>query len=947
MNIIKKYAILLAAILFAASGFAQSINFNEKLPLDQNFKVGKLENGLTYYIRKAENPKGKAEFFIVHNVGSLQENDDQRGLAHFLEHMAFNGTKHFPDKRLLEYFGSIGVKFGANINAYTSMERTVYNISAVPIERSVVIDSALLALHDWSHYISCEPEEIEAERGVVREEWRRGDDARTRMMKSISRMEQTGSRFAQRDVIGLPEIINTFSRQTLIDYYHKWYRPDLQAVVVVGDVDVNDIEKRIIERFSPIPSVINGAVREKYSVPNNKKPIVGYHTDPETKALSVRMTIKIPHLSTDERYSHKAQYEDLTKALFLDMFRVRAQVAAETTDSLFRALVPVYGSISYASGTFTTTALPINNKGITNALKGIFIEVERARQHGFDSEEFAPALERVKRQLDVNYNRIKKLKNSDYVSFAVDHFTREYPLLDIDANYKLSKELVEKITVEDVNNSLDRILSIENRVIIFAVPESDKEYLPTEDQVLALLDEIKGTSLDKFIPLTEKEMVMKALPASGKITKERALTSKDLNIKYEKSLDSTVEWTLENGAKVIWKEEKGKEKSVRMRAFRPGGYALPEDPLLTRIMDRYMSNYHVNGFNKNELTKWASSKGIQVKPSVSMRYNEFSGSFETKEPEEFFKLLHMYFNQVAADAKDLNNTKTQLLRNIRISQGEVNTFKDSVTKLKYDFNPLTVPFTEEFVSNITAEKLTELYYKHFGNPAGYTFVFTGPMDAIKGKPLVEKYIASLNGAKYKAPSLKYKESEFREGEVSLRYKAKDMLSTKASVSRIYSADVDYTPENGMIAKFLTYILRDRYMKSIREEKGGTYHVGVTGDLSRFPDNSVYFSVDFDTDPALVDELLEIVQLEVDQLVATGPTQKEMREIKLYLEKVYNDQIEETPWLSIISDALRQIPDIATPAKKLVDKMEAEEIHKFAKKVFTTGNRMTFVFEPVL
>jgi len=519
MNIIKRFAILLAAIIFAASGFAQNINFNEKLPLDQNFKVGKLENGLTYYIRKAENPKGKAEFFIVHNVGSLQENDDQRGLAHFLEHMAFNGTKHFPDKRLLEYFGSIGVKFGANINAYTSMERTVYNISAVPVERSVVLDSALLALHDWSHYISCEPEEIEAERGVVREVWRRGDDSRTRMMKGISRMEQTGSRFAQRDVIGLPEIINTFSRQTLIDYYHKWYRPDLQAVVVVGDIDVNDIEKRIIERFSTIPAVKNGAVREKYSVPDNKKPIVGYHTDPETKALSVRMTIKIPHLSTDELYSHKAQYDDLVKALFLDMFKIRAQVAAESSDELFRALVPVYGNISYASGTFTTTALPINNKGITNALKGIFIEVERARQHGFDPEEFAPAFERVKRQLDVNYNRIKKPKNSDYVSFAVDHFTREYPLLDIDANYKLSKELIEKITVEDVNNHLDRILSLENRVIIFAVPESDKEYLPTEDQVLALLDEIKETSLDKFIPLTEKDMVMKTTPVSGKISK--------------------------------------------------------------------------------------------------------------------------------------------------------------------------------------------------------------------------------------------------------------------------------------------------------------------------------------------------------------------------------------------------------------------------------------------
>lgn len=945
MKTIKRYLILMAATIVAATGFSQTINLNEKLPLDLNFRTGRLENGMTYYIRKAQNPKGRAEFFIVHNVGSLQENDNQRGLAHFLEHMAFNGTKHFPDKKLLEYFGSIGVKFGANINAYTSMERTVYNISAVPVDRSVVIDSALLALHDWSHYISCEPEEIEAERGVVREEWRRGDDSRTRMMKAIMRFEQSGSRFAQRDVIGLPEIINTFSRQTLIDYYHKWYRPDLQAVVVVGDIDVDDIEKRIVERFSPIPTVENGAVRETYSVPDNKKPIIGYHTDPESKALSVRMTIKIPHLSPAERYTYKAQYDELVKALFLDMFRVRAQVAAEGTDSLFRALVPVYGNISYASGTFTITALPINNKSTYNALKGIFTEVERARQHGFDTEEFVPALQRVKRQLDVNYNRIKNLKNSDYVSFAVDHFTREYPLLDIDANYKLSKELIEKISLDDVNGYLDRILNPENRVIIFSVPESVREFLPSEDQVLALLDEIRGTSIDKFVPVTDKEMVLKNLPAPGKILKERALTSKDLNIKYDKSLDSTVEWTLENGAKVIWKEEYAKDKSIRMRAFRPGGYSRPDDPAILRVMDRFLVNYQVNGFNRNELAKWSSSKGILVKPSVSYRHNEFSGSFEMKGAEDFFSLLHMYFTSVSVSESDLNNTKNQMLKTIRTDQGEVNRFRDSVSKLKNSFSPMSVQFTEEFVNSLTTEKLTDLYMKHFGSPDGYTFVFTGPLEASKGKVYIEKYLASLKGEKFKAPAPKYKEPRFREGEVSLRYKAKNMLSSKASVTRIYSGKASYTPENSLMSKFITYILRDRYMKSIREEKGGTYHVGVSGDIVRLPENSAGFTIEFDTDPALVDELLEIVQLEIDKLVASGPTEKEMKEIKLYLEKVYKDQLEEPAWLSVISDAIRQMPDISTPAKKLLDKMDAAEIQKFAKSIFTTGNRMTFVFEP--
>jgi zinc protease len=249
---------IIAALVIVFCGtttFAQKFPTNEPLPVDSKYKIGKLENGLTYYIREAKNPAGRAEFFIIHNVGSLQEEDSQRGLAHFLEHMAFNGTKNFPKKKLLEYFGSVGVKFGANINAYTSMERTVYNISAVPsLQRSTILDSALLALHDWSHYISCEPAEVEAERGVVREEWRRGDDARSRMMKGIMRVEQTGSRFATRDVIGDPNIINTFTRQTLVDYYNKWYRPDLQAIVVIGDVNVADIEKRIKARFSSIPA---------------------------------------------------------------------------------------------------------------------------------------------------------------------------------------------------------------------------------------------------------------------------------------------------------------------------------------------------------------------------------------------------------------------------------------------------------------------------------------------------------------------------------------------------------------------------------------------------------------------------------------------------------------------------------------------------------------------
>ncbi|MDZ4058759.1 MAG: insulinase family protein, partial [Bacteroidales bacterium] len=339
-----------------------------------------------------------------------------------------------------------------------------------------------------------------------REEWRRGDDARTRMMKGINRFEQTGSRFAQRDVIGLMSVIDNFSRQTLLDYYHKWYRPDLQAVIVIGDVDVDDIEKRIKERFSSIPKVENGAVRESYTVPVNKRPIVGFHTDPESRALSVRMTIKHPHKPVEVRGSYESLYDELLKNIFIDMFKVRCQAAVEGSDSLTRALIPVFGNISYASGTFTTTSLPLNGEKIFDALKAILIEVERVTQHSFDQEELTPSIIRVKKQWETNYTRIKNPKNSDYVSSAIEHFTRGYPLLDIDSYFKLAQDLLDKITLDDINRALPQIVTEENRVIIFAVPESDSTHLPTEDDVLTLMDEIKNSSLDKFILSTDKEL---------------------------------------------------------------------------------------------------------------------------------------------------------------------------------------------------------------------------------------------------------------------------------------------------------------------------------------------------------------------------------------------------------------------------------------------------------
>jgi len=945
MTIINKKIILVLLIIFAGtiSILSQSFNVSSPLPVDDEFVIGKLPNGLTYYIREANNPKGRAEFFIVHNVGSLQEEDDQRGLAHFLEHMAFNGTKNFPDKALLNYFGSIGVKFGANINAYTSMDRTVYNISEVPIDRSTVIDSTLLALHDWSHYISCEVEEIEKERGVIREEWRRGDIAFTRMMKAISRFQQTGSRFAERDVIGLVNVIDNFKPQTLIDYYHKWYRPDLQAVIVVGDIDKKDIEQRIIKTFSSIPAVENAAVKQYYSIPDNKEPIIGYFTDPETSVVSARLSVKIPMLSNDEKQTQKYLYEELIEDIFVELMRNRFRVTSLSPEAPFRTVIPVFGSISYASRLFTSTAIPVEDENTFEALQGIITEVERVRQYGFEQEELANVKKIVAANLEKDYQRFKDRKNADYVNDAIENYTRSTPLITFEQKHVLQKNILEKIILTDINSAINKILNPENRIVVFATPEKIGHTLPTELQVLAMMKEVQNTEQEQFILAEKKEIQLADIKTPGRIIKSKNVTSKDYGIKYEIPLDSTTEWTLENGIKVVWKEEFGKKDNVSMLAFRKGGYAYPENIEDQKVLNSFLRDITVNNLNRNELFEWNLKNKLSLSPYINNRNEGFSGSFDPKSSEKFFNLLNKYFTDVSANQKEVDNFKKRMIKSIK-NKSAHELYKDSVNKLTYSRNPLRTDYKEPYVQSLTSSKLNALYQSHFYNPQGFTFVFSGPMYVKDAKPLVEKYMATISG-KTKKIKLKFKESVLRKGEVNLRYKAPGLLSSKASVTRIYHNKTDYTAMNNLLAKFTSYILSNRYLKSIREEKGGTYHVGVISFLSRNPAPTASVEIAFDTDPVLVDELLNVVQEDIQNLVTYGPTENEISEIKLYLEKRFQDRKKNISWNNIISNALQNEPFFDLEELSLLDKINIQNVHQFAKSIFQTNNKMTFVFEP--
>ncbi|MEA5044447.1 MAG: insulinase family protein [Petrimonas sp.] len=943
----NKKTILLICSFFVQAAFlaAQPFDTTETLPVDKEFIVGQLKNGLTYYIRESKLSKNRADFFIVHNVGSLQEEENQRGLAHFLEHMAFNGTKHFPDKQLLNYFESIGVRFGANVNAYTSMSRTVYNISEVPVTVSSVVDTALLALHDWSHYINCLPEEIESERGVVREEMRRGDDPLTRTMQTVSKIQRTGSRFAERTPIGLAEVIENFDHQDLIDFYHKWYRPNLQAVIVVGDIDAEDIEARIIKRFSAIPNPKNETKKIYYTVPDNNEPIVGFFTDPETKASSVRMTVKIPHRPVIERQTYAFVYDKLVEDLFLEMFKSRCAERAEKSGADFRVIVPVFGEIDYACKTFTATAMPAHGKDLYTALKGILEEVERIKQHGMTELELDNAKSIVRANLRKQQSdQMQKSTNKDLVNLAVENFTRDKVLVNRSELIGSAYSMLDEIKIENINDNIEIILNENNRIIIFAAPESDKESLPSTEKVLSLVKSIQNKALEQYAPSAKKELTLSEPINPGKISESRQVRADDLSIKYKVPLDSTTEFRLQNGTRVIWKESYGNGKKISLSAFTPGGYARSHSIEEIVILKNYLRYYNVANLNWNELREWKQANGIRLSQAVNRRTDNYSGEFYPQNSENFFKLLYSYFTGVSADQTELGKFQQLFLKAIGEDKNETKLFEDSVKTLTYSSNPLKTNFDTLYIRTINPEKLNKLYLRHFGNPNEFTFIFTGPMPVKDAVPLIEKYIASIaatNDSQEK--ELVFKEPELNKGNVELYYNAKNTITSKASVSITYHTDIEYNSKNYASALFLRDILSRRCYKSIREDKGGTYHVAVTASLDKHPQSQLVVKIEFDTNPSMITELLDVAQREADLLLKKGVTVQEIDEVKKYRKKTLDNK--SIPWATIITQSILNEEFLDTNDPELFDQVNVASVHNLTKQLFGSGNKMTFIFDP--
>lgn len=933
-NLFRFFAFSLLAV-FTLNAFAQQM---QPLPIDPKVRYGKLDNGLTYYIRANKEPKERAEFYIAQNVGAILENDDQDGLAHFLEHMAFNGTKNFPGKGIINYFESVGVKFGSNINAYTSLDETVYNLSDVPTTRQGIIDSALLVLHDWSSFILLEGDEIDSERGVIREEWRTGMGPERRMWRESNMLKFPGSQYAKRDIIGDTAIINNFKHETIRAYYKKWYRPDLQAILVVGDVDVDKMEAKIKSMFADIPKKPNAGERPVYPVYNNTQPIVAIVKDPEARNTRIELEYKHDVLPAEVKLSIQGYTLGVLNSLVSSMIGNRFDEITQQADAPFVGGYGYYGGIVKSKDGFQMLAVPKEGKEL-EGLNALLLETEKIRRYGFTNSELERAKTNFLKGMEKAYNERDNQKNNALVREYVRHFLDQEVIPGIEWEYETSKSMIPQLKLEMVNQIAKSYVTDTNLIISIMAPDKEAVKVPAETQILAAVANMKNLEIAALAEEKMDKTLIKKAPKAGKVKK----------VTRNASLGTT-EWTLSNGVKVVFKPTTFKKDEIILNAFSQGGLSkvknvadLPTATLAASIV----GNNGLGEYSQIELGKILTGKIASVNPSIS-NYNEgFSGGSSVSDFETMMQLVYLHFTAPRKDdnafAALMNGYRTSLANS---ASDPRKAFSDSINVLVNNYNPRTVLLNLPVLENIDQDKALAIYKERFAVPADFTFVLTGNIDPenVNVKKAITTY---LGGLKSQKGGEKYTDNNIRkpQGKVANEF-AREMKINKASNFILYSAPMTYNLNNRTMMTAIGNILNMRYLESIREKEGGSYGVGVRGGLMKIPVEEATLMMQFDTDPQKRDRLIGIIHSEVDEIVNNGPRPDDVQKVKENMLKKFSEDVADNRWWSsAIERYYEDNLNLVEGYKTSVEAINPETIQSALKQIVAKGNVVEVKMKP--
>lgn len=932
----KRFLFTCAFMLLVSLGLFAQYDMNAPIPMDPQVRTGKLPNGMTYYVRHNAEPKERASFYIIQNVGAILENDDQNGLAHFLEHMAFNGTKHFPGRKgITNMLEKHGVEFGRNVNAYTAQDETVYNISDVPTTDPTLLDTCLLVLHDWSSFLTLADDEIDGERGVITEEWRTRRTSDFRLRNQIMPVLLKDSKYAERDVIGDLDIIKNFKYQTLRDYYHKWYGPDLQAIAVVGDFDVDEMEKKIKELFSTIPPRKGGAVRETFTVPSHDEIYYVLATDPEETNSSVAIYIKFPSTPNDQK-NHGYLKQSVLRSFYNGMLNQRIREILQKGNPPFISASSGFSGLVRGIDCYyiNTTAKPNEE---AEALEAVYTENVRVQKYGFTQGE----LDRLKTNMLVSLESAKKQQDKttseSWISEMQANFLTNEPMMAFDYYYNFMQALIPTITVEEVSALANEYIKRQNMVIVVSGPSEGVKHI-TKEEAIAVLDKVDKSDITPYKDQTASTSLISEDLTGSKIVKTKKLPQFDAE-----------EWTLGNGMKVVFRKADYEKDQVTITSYSEGGTSLYDlDKLASaQVTDQFVGAYGLGDYDAITLGKVLTGKQASTKVSIGGMSESVGGASTPKDLETLLQLIYLRFEKPRFD-KEVHQSLME--RNYaaiaNMSNDPQKIMQDTLSAIMSCNSPRNLKFNKDFLDKISIEQIEEIYRDRIKDASDFIFFIVGNVDADTVKPLVEKYLGSIKSYNRKET---WRDNKVRGPKGKTEQVIDLELTTpKSTVIVNFSKDMKTSIHNGICQSILKGVLDQRYLVNIREKEGGTYGVGVQPGSSKKPVEKYTMTMMFDCDPDKAEHLKSLIYADVEKLMQEGPTQEEIDKVIVTLKK---NQEQAKPhnsyWLNALTTYYINGIDITDPKNfdKIIDKITTKDVQKFAQKLFKDADIVDIIFQP--
>jgi zinc protease len=910
-------SVLIALLAVPGTALAQQPSPAAPIPLDPAVRSGTLDNGLRYFVRANRQPEHRAELMLVVNAGSILEDDDQRGLAHFVEHMAFNGTENFEKQALVDYLERIGMRFGADLNAYTGFDETVYLLT-VPTDTGTAVARGFDILEDWAHRITFDPIEIDKERGVVIEEWRQGQGAGSRLRDQVFPVLFRGSRYAERLPIGSQESLQTASREALVRYYEQWYRPDLMAVVAVGDFDAAGIEEQIRIQFSALTPPAEPRPRSVYGVDAHDSTLVVIATDPEATGTSVNVYYKHP---VPEQGTYGAFRQSLVHILYNGMLNARLSELAREADPPFVAASSSEGNIVRTQAAYSVGAA-VHEGGVLRGLEAILTEAERVARHGFAESELDREKADLLRYYESAFAEREHTESSQLANEYARAFMEGEAVPGIAAEFDLVKQYLPAITLADVNRLAGEWMPDGNRVIVLQAPRKEGLELPSERDLLGVFAAVESSTIDPYVDVVTEDELVANPPAPGSVTAETVYA--DVGV---------TEWTLSNGARVLLRPTDFKDDEVVFRAFSPGGLShVSDDEYLTGVFASSLASASGLGtMDATALQKALAGKAVAVRAGIDELSEGLNGGASPGDLETMFQLIHLNLSAPRRDTTAFSSLVTRLrsvLENQQASPDQA--FADTLSVTMAQHHPRIRPVTAARLDEIDRDRAFEIFEDRFTDAGDFTFVFVGSFTIEAIRPLVERWIGGLPGG---TRNESWRDSGVRPPDGVVEKTVRRGLEPRSQTAIIFTGPIEYDRQTAFLLNGMADALDIQLRDVLREELGGTYGVQVATSVARDPWPNYAVQVYFGADPARLDSLTTVVFDEIRKMQTEGPSAETLDKVKEALRRDHETNLRQNAyWLSRLSSAALQgfAPDELLDVPALIDALSVERIAEAAR-----------------